>query len=477
MSEFEREETPHVEGMLSALEYGSAEDVKLLLGNAVADAIGTVRAGIKVPIKAANEAQKKLYDKLLSEGKDFDFIDKALMDIASDKGRDGAKKSWTTPFNPPFMTVHDRDFRYPQDVATFRKEYGDENGRIFEFPIWFPDPKIGESPSFSAFIDRHLHHGYRGFHKQQLKFASFPDPNNPKVFLCRYKKNVEDKVWHTRPCPYEDAKSCPDYVHSEVEVDKGYKRLCNFGGTIRGNVPAMRGIGAINIHSASWHTFITSIGNLREVKAALGRVTGLYKGQPFLRVTKYMDIVGKGIEKKKQFILCVEPSVDMMELYEAGHREKTAGPSARFHETAATLFGSPTPQPKPESRPTPPVARPLSEVLTPEESYTATGEDPAPSVDYGKHIKYMLALYEKMGLEERDLKAFCVVQLGKSIDTITPDEIRPEAETAKRAFNDGGDILESYRELVTGIRVEYEAANAAEMGVQDDFYLDSQIPF
>jgi hypothetical protein len=320
-------------GVASMIESGDLAEAQMILGSRTGvKAAGIIRPGIKVPLSSCSPAQKAKYEELLEAGATFDEIDKALMALGK------STKSCLRPSNADHFTVREQDFRNPADADRLMKQYADPDGKLRSFPVWFTKGELSLA----------IPHNFRGFGTGGfVKFSSFYQGSDLR---CRYVpasvQNPGRDDYQERPCPgLTDPEECADYK----------AKRCRFGGLYRCNVPGVSGIGEVIIPTNSWYGLGEAVSNLRRVRDVFGRFHGLHEKKPFLRVAKVQVKVRHEGKAGTQWVITVEPTVDMLELQAANDPEEVA---ARARSAMAMLRG-PAPAPAaPRSQPAPAAAGP-----------------------------------------------------------------------------------------------------------------------
>lgn len=385
------EQSQNTTGVARIIESGDIEDVKTILGDR--DRIrysGIIRPGIKIPKASCSEKEKKIYADLYAEGKSFDEIDEAM------GGKSRTSTSKLRPSNCDYFTVRECDFRNPADAHMLMDKYADPDGKLRRVPCWFP---IGD-------IHLVIPHNFRGFGGDG-SVKCYSEYEGEKL-VCHYISREEDDKarkdkrkpkFATRPC---DTETCDSYK----------KKRCDFGGIYKVNIPGIRGMGEVIVPTGSWYGLADAIANLKRIKGVMGRFDGLFNGGTFLELCKVPETVKMPDGQKiTQWIVTVEPSVDLMEL--ARYNEPTLV-AARASKAMGMVFGSPQP---PAPNPTL-SAPPRSIPVEPREE--KTGSDP----EREKAIKAIEELAKTADITMDAVKAYVVGDYCLEIVHMTIEDLR-----------------------------------------------------
>jgi len=286
------EENSNTVGVARVLEDGDLDEIKTILGDREkVRHSGIIRPGIKVPKASCSAKDKALYEKLYAQDLPFNEIDRQM------GGEPMSAKSKLRPSNCDYFTIRSDDFKRPSDAKYIIDSFADDDGHVRRVPIWF---HIGE-------LHKIIPHNFRSFTSGGIRASSYFEGEN---IMCRYVPKEIQKPskndWQTRPC---DANNCNAYA----------SKKCKFGGAFKVNIPGIKGIGEVWIPTNSWNGLADAIANLKRITEVFGRFNGLYDGNPFLELCKVQEVVNTPDGKKKQWIITIEPSVDLMEL--ARHRD------------------------------------------------------------------------------------------------------------------------------------------------------------
>lgn len=324
MSEELNEGMDNTNAIASIVETGDLHEVSMILGSRerIRHA-GVIRPGIKVLLRDATEAQKKLYKQLLDENHGFEYIDAELMKIAP-KGY--AKKTCLMPSNSDYFTIRDEDFKRPADAKYIREHYSDDDGKVRRIPCWLP----------LSDIEKVIPHNFRAFSAGGLRCVSFYDEGRLKFkYLPKdFKGTPKTEDWKILDSDDED----------KATAACGIK--VRFGGMYRVYVPGTRGAGEIICPTQSWYGLGESVSVLKRVRGILGRFDGLFNGNAFFELCKVAETVKTPDGKRQQqWIVTLELAVDPMEL--ARYAEPAAVAARSIHALSA-FTGVPIP-----SRPVP----------------------------------------------------------------------------------------------------------------------------
>jgi hypothetical protein len=310
----DNETTDNTTGISGIIENGDADEVRMILGDRTrVRHAGMVRPGIKRPVQACTDAQKKLYQQMLDEGHGFRAIDEAMLKL---EAKGSSRKSCLTPQNADYFTVRGEDFRRPSDADFIVKNYGDADGKVRRIPIWLP----------SGDLDAVIPHNFRAFDGAgNLRCVSFYDGD---VLKFRYLKK-ETKL---------PAKEADWLILNTDDEDKataacGYK--VQFGGAYRVFVPGLKTAGEVVVPTRSWYGLSDAVALLKRVRGILGRFNSLLDGEPFLELVKVAENVRHEGKVVKQWIATLDLTVDPMVLARYAEPQQQAARAAR----AALAFG------------------------------------------------------------------------------------------------------------------------------------------
>ncbi|MCK5615225.1 hypothetical protein KAR91_75880, partial [Candidatus Pacearchaeota archaeon] len=289
MSKEEHEGLDNTNSIARIIDSGDENEIRMILGDRerIRHA-GIVRPGIKIPKSTCSKAEKIKYEELYAQGIPFDEIDRQM------SGEPKSSKSKLRPLNVDYFTVRECDFRSPADARFIMDNYADDDGKLRRIPCWF------------SLSELHLviPHGFRAFGGGGVvRACSYYEGDN---LMCRFvSKDVQNPKkddWQTRPC---DSDNCEAYA----------KKRCKFGGLIKSHIPGLKGMGEIIVATTSWYGLADAVANLKRIAGVLGRFNGLFNNEPFLELCKVQERVktpdGKHVN---QYIVTIEPSVDLMEL-------------------------------------------------------------------------------------------------------------------------------------------------------------------
>lgn len=317
MSEELCEGLDNTNAIASIVETGDLHEVNMILGSRerIRHA-GVIRPGIKILLRDATEAQKKLYKQLLDENFGFEHIDAELLKIAP-KGY--AKKTCLMPSNSDYFTIRDEDFKRPADAEYIRKHYADADGKVRRIPCWLP----------LSDIEKVIPHNFRAFSAGGLRCVSFYDEGRLKFkYLPKdFKGTPKSEDWKILDSDDED----------KATAACGIK--VRFGGMYRVYVPGTRGAGEIICPTQSWYGLGESVSVLKRVRAILGRFDGLFNGNAFFELCKVAETVKTPDGKRQQqWIVTLELAADPMELARYAEPQAVA---ARSLQALSAFGGAP----------------------------------------------------------------------------------------------------------------------------------------
>lgn len=261
---------------------------------------GIIRPGIMKLKSTATKQDIELYNNLVQKGLSWDEIDKKL-------SLDNYGKSKLIPANVDYFSIRPADCENPDAPAELIKLYGDPDGKLRSFPVWFP---VNEWWNI-------IPHSLRCFGVNGIKFRSnFKSVNGHKVRICEYPLELQPKVrvfggrsWGERPCEPE---LCPEYQKGE----------CKLGGVIQFYIPGMRGAGVWILPTTSWYSLVRIKSTLEMVSQLTGgRIAGLFVNSetPFVIRKVYDEIstidfqTGKPV-RRGQWLISLECQIDMYQL-------------------------------------------------------------------------------------------------------------------------------------------------------------------
>lgn len=270
---------------------------------------GRVRPGIKVLTRAASAVQgvADTYAKGLAAGASFDEIGAALSKLQ------GIPKYPLTPKNAPYFTVRQGDFSTPGAVdaimsahATVRPE--DPEPRLYALPIIFP----------SDDVDLVFRETFEAWKATELLRWSESDPESSRL-MCMKRADVAPakgaaRRWGGRPT--EAVRAC-----NPNDCDLFAAGECKHVAALNFWIPGVKGAGVIELTFTSIYASLGIAETLEMVRAGLGRISGLYRGQPIFWLSKVQENVSRmnwetgKPEKSKQWIIRLEASgLDMVEV-------------------------------------------------------------------------------------------------------------------------------------------------------------------
>lgn len=265
---------------------------------------GVIRPGIMVLKKGTTENDKEIYDKLLTAGKTFDEIDKAL-------GLGSDEKSKLKPLNVDYFTVRSNDCINPAHAKKLM-EYADKDDKLRSFPVWFPINEWWEL----------IPHSLKCYGSAGLKHRSnfIPVRENGKIvdmkMVCETPQECDPgkrifggRSWIQKDC---DPVACDLYQSQD----------CKLRGTIQCMIPGLPGIGTWAIPTTSFYSLNRIKNTLRRVhKATGGRIANIImKGDTIFFLRKVMAKISTidtrtGQPKlREQYLVSLEVTVDLFEL-------------------------------------------------------------------------------------------------------------------------------------------------------------------
>lgn len=382
MSDNQHEEgLDNTNAIASIVETGDLHEVSMILGNRERIRhVGVIRPGIKVLLRDATDAQKKLYEQMLNEGHGFDAIDAELLKIAP-KGY--TKKTCLMPSNCDYFVVRDEDFKRPSDAEYIRKNYADPDGKVRRIPCWLP----------VSDIEKAIPHNFRAFDGgANLRCVSFYEGSKMKF---RYLPK-DTKL----PAKQEDWKILDTDDEEKATKACGYKVV--FGGMYRVYVPGVRSAGEIVIPTRSWYGLGESVSILRRVRHILGRFNGLFNGNAFFELCKVAETVKTPDgRRQQQWIVTLELAVDPMELARYAEPQAVANRSLQ----ALSLLTGKVPHPVVEEPETDALPADLGPTHAPQSEPTPSPEPAAkPAEEFDRRSAIMslsgLVMPHKLTLDE-----------------------------------------------------------------------------
>jgi len=291
----------HTNGVTQILDGGDDEllaNVATLLGpNFQLPKAGIIRPGIMKLKSTATKQDIELYNNLVQKGLTWDEIDKKL-------GLDNYGKSKLIPANVDYFSIRPADCENPDAPAELIKLYGDPDGKLRSFPVYFP---VNEWSNI-------IPHSLRCFGTNGIKFRS--NFKNNGVRICEYPLELQPKVrvfggrsWGERPCEPE---LCAEYQKGE----------CKLGGVIQFYIPGIKGAGVWILPTTSWYSLVRIKSTLEMISRLTGgRIAFLnVDGKTPFYLRKIYDEIstidyqtGKPV-KRNQWLITLECRIDMFQL-------------------------------------------------------------------------------------------------------------------------------------------------------------------
>lgn len=280
------------DAMAEILMGGDEDEARMILGDRESISVaGVIRAGLKVPKNNCTDAQKKRFYELEKEGLPYDEIDKLL------GGTPKSKSSKLFPKNVDHFVIRACDFRRPSDAEYLVNNFADSDGKVRRIRIWSPKDQISEiiPHSFKAFDGNNSVRAFTCY--EDCKFVL-------KYLPMSVGKQPKPSDWKTVPFNPDDPKNIPKDCPP-----------VKFGGQFRVHVPGIKGIGDIVLTTNSWYGLGDAVAALKDVRKVRGRISGLFRGEPFLELAKVPMIVKtpEG-ERQKQYVVTVDLCVDLMDI-------------------------------------------------------------------------------------------------------------------------------------------------------------------
>ena len=284
---------------------------------------GVIRAGIKVLTQAAAKVDgaRAIYERGVAAGASFD-------DIAKELGKlPGIPKTPLTPKNVPYFTARPGDFRNPAHAKQLLDLYGEQRDgdpvrRLYGFPIVLP----------SEDMDLMFPEGFEAWSASELMRWSRPNPETG--FLdCMRRDPLPPKAGRRfggRPVVVDrvcDPNDCPLFASGK----------CKHQGELYFWVPGVASAELFKISFTSVYAPLQIAPTLDLVRGGLGRVSGLYNGEPMFRVQKEHQRVASvnpdtgQPEKQAQWIITMSATIDMLSVLRRQQQPALAAPA----ETAA----------------------------------------------------------------------------------------------------------------------------------------------
>ncbi len=329
---------------------------------------GVIRPGIMVLKRGCTQEDEKIYGDGIARGYTWDEIDKRL-------GPDAQQKSKLTPRNVDFFTVREDDVIDPAWARAIKEQYADPQGNIRKLPVWF------SSNEWWNIIPHSLKCWSAGGLRYWSTFKTvrnLEDGQPDRKRVCEYfldgpdrKRVFGGRDRGERPC---DPDNCREYQRKE----------CKFSGSILFYMPGVPG-GPWLIPTTSWYSINAIYAALKEMKEIThGRVAKLWiKGKAVFQLRKVKDTVshinGGQPERKDQYLIYLEPTVDLMELASEYEDKKVMARGT----TAATLLSRSAPEVAEEIEKRPEEECPGEEEVAAEEDQVMPGEAGAKSAPAG----------------------------------------------------------------------------------------------
>ncbi len=294
---------------------------------------GRIAAGRKKLTPAAlqniDNAQT-IYDRGEAAGASYDDIEKFLMS----KAPATFKKRPLMPVNAPFFRVGCGDFVNPANVDVIMNyaETRDEaiGPQLYTLPVVFPVDDISQI----------LQEGFTCYAGSKLQFwrdkggrcVQLPEPVKGRRRFGR-REPIERK-------PMCDPNGCDEFAEEK----------CNHQATLLFYVPGITGTGVIALRFRSVYAAAGIRSTLETTRRGLGRISGLFAGEPMFWLSKQEKMVNKidwktgSVSKVRQQIITLEArGVDMMQFFAAMESDTTARLEAPKQQNQVTYRGSPNP--------------------------------------------------------------------------------------------------------------------------------------
>lgn len=366
----------------------------LILGDRTrTKAYGIIRPGIQRLIAAANEAQRKRYEELLSTGMSFDEIDAELLKIAPKEGR---KKSYLTPQNVDYFTIRRGDFRYAADADFINREYSDRirnDGHVRAIPVTLTTNSIPDI----------VPHEFQCYMASGLRTYSLKEGGKVWCMIAP-KREKDDTRYPSKKEFIRDTVNGRDGECSPVDCQLHLDGHCKLKGRLVVNVQGMAG--DVYVPTQSWFGLAETVAHLKRVREVFGRINGVFNGKPFLRLVKFATKVPNKGKMTTQWLSIIEPAVAYDQLQAAVESGMQTRARAMF---AAELLNGPAA--------CPPAQQEGGGETTPTKQAQEAPPPNAPepqkmSPDQQKVMAQLHQGIEKYGLNEVHVRAFAAVELG-----------------------------------------------------------------
>ena len=286
---------------------------------------GTIRAGIKVLTQAAAKiaGATDIYRRGVEAGVSFD-------DIARELGKlPGIPKTPLTPRNVPYFTARPGDFRNPAHAKLLMDLYGETRDgdpvrRLYGFPIVLPSDDIDLffPEQFEAWSASELHRWSQQNPNTGFLDCMRRDPVPPKAG----RRFGGRPIVKDRDC---DPNDCKLFAAGQ----------CKHQGALYFWIPGIPSAELFTLSFTSVYAPLQIGPTLDLVRGGLGRVSGLYNGEPMFRLQKEHQRVaainpdtGKP-EKQAQWIITMAATIDMMSVLRRAEQPALPPPAAD-HVTA-----------------------------------------------------------------------------------------------------------------------------------------------
>jgi len=301
---------------------------------------GKIRAGIKVLTKKAAEhpKAKEIYERGVAANHSFDAIERAISAAVPEL------KTPLIPKNVPWFTVRSDDFSNPeiatQILTTYGEDRGDGTKRLYRFPVVFPADKwqavmphelVAWGANEKKFWSEYASDGRARYCKC---YAQVPMDSSGKraIRIFGGRKTILRQ---------ENGGLCDPELCNEYQ-----NRQCNLSGRFIFFIPAIKSIGAFELHTNSFYAMNAAIQRFETVAFMRGgRISGFLdaKKTSFFITKKLMEVPhideeGRAV-RVSHWIIELEAPLDVTSLLRTNDEDDTAIIDAA--QAVRVLEGSP----------------------------------------------------------------------------------------------------------------------------------------
>ncbi|CAG9183697.1 recombination directionality factor [Cupriavidus pinatubonensis] len=318
--------------------------------------IGRIRPGIKILTKAAraNQAAVKIHDAMLARGESFEAIGNEIE-------RKTKLRNALVPKNTGWFTCRGSDFTNPAIADEILQKYGEDRGdglKLWRFPVVFAfDDWMANLPNqLKSWSTRGLQYfsEYGADGKRYCKMYAAPEVDQ--------RAQRAKRLFGGRTIILRQDDAIPDGVCDPHHCPQYQERKCNLSANFIFAIPAIRGLGLIELPTNSIYVLQKAYAAMQTVALARGgRLAGLH----FWISKKPVDITRIGEDglpmRQEQMLTILDAEIDLGALLDGADQMtsalEAAGPAVSLLEGASSDVGATTPIPvidEPDATPIPP---------------------------------------------------------------------------------------------------------------------------